>query len=106
MRSAANEGYVLATDIADYLVGKGMSFREAHRVVAELSVHAAKNGKRFDELPLETYRRYSDLFEADVLSITVESSVAARDVPGGTAFVRVERAIVDAKARLESERDR
>ena len=58
MAEAAKGGYVLATDIADYLVGKGMPFREAHGVVAELSAHAADQGKRFDELPLETYRRF------------------------------------------------
>ena len=103
MLDAAQGSYVLATDIADYLVERGMPFREAHGVVARLSEYAVERGKRFDELPLETYRGFSDLFERDVLSITVESSVAARDVPGGTSFAQVKQAIDAAKAKLEAE---
>ena len=106
MADAARSSYALATDLADYLVKKGMPFREAHGVVAGLSVHAADIGKLFQELPLETYRRFSHLFDEDVLSITVESSVAARDVPGGTSFDRVKRATREARKRLEAERDR
>ena len=103
MREAAQGSYVLATDIADYLVGKGMSFREAHGVVARLSEHAATHGKGFDELSLDVYRKFSELFDKDVLSITVDTSVAARDVPGGTAFAQVRQAIGSAKATLEAE---
>ena len=103
MRDAADSGYMLATDIADYLVAKGMSFRDAHGVVARLSDHAAGQGKRFDQLSLEAYRSFCDLFEQDVFSITVDSSVAARDVPGGTALAQVKRAIADAIAGLEAE---
>ena len=103
MLEAANGGYVLATDIADYLVERGMPFREAHGVVARLSNHAAGLGKRFDGLPLEDYRDFSELFDEDVLEITVESSVGARDVHGGTAFARVTEAIEAARAELEAE---
>ena len=103
MGDAAQAGYVLATDVADYLVGKGMPFREAHGVVAKLSSHAAEEGVRLNELPLDAYRRFSPLFEADVLSITVESSVMARDIAGGTAFSRVEQAIAAARASLETD---
>ena len=81
MLEAANGGYVLATDVADYLVERGMPFREAHGVVARLSNHAAELGRRFDELPLEVYRRFSELFDEDVLKITVETSVGARGRP-------------------------
>ena len=104
MGEAARAGYALATDIADYLVAKGMSFREAHGVVSRLSAHAVEHGKRFDELPLDTYRRFSDQFDEDVKEISVESSVAARDVPGGTGFEQVGRAISNARAQLEAER--
>ena len=106
MREAAQSSYMLATDVADYLVEKGMPFREAHAVVTRLSAHAAKEGRRFHELPLEAYHRFSDLFDEDVLSISVDSSVAARDVPGGTSFDRVKRAIAEARAGLEAERAR
>ena len=104
MRTAALNSYALATDVADYLVAKGLPFREAHGIVARLSRHAVESGKRLDELDLDTYRGFSDRFEEDVLSITVESSIRARDVLGGTAPNRVEAAIDVAKAELEADR--
>ena len=103
MRAAAEDGFLLATDIADYLVGKGMPFREAHGVVARLSQHAADNSLRLRDMPLADYRRFSALFDEDVFAITAEASVAARDVPGGTAFGRVRDAIACAKAELEAD---
>ena len=103
MRAAAEDGFLLATDIADYLVGKSMPFREAHGVVARLSQYAADNSLRLREMPLADYRRFSALFDEDVFAISAEASVAARDVPGGTAFGRVRDAIVCAKAELEAD---
>ena len=104
MRTAVLNSYALATDVADYLVAKGLPFREAHGIVARLSSHALESGKRLDELDLDTYRGFSDRFEEDVLSITVESSISARDVLGGTAPNRVEAAVEAAKAELETDR--
>ena len=103
MRQTVESSDVLATDIADYLVARGMPFREAHGVVVKLSAEAAQEGKKLNELPLETYRRFSTSFDTDVLSLTVDSSIAARNVPGGTAFSRVDKAIEAAKAALEAE---
>ena len=103
MRNAAGGGYVLATDIADYLVGKGVPFREAYRVVARLSEYAAERGIGFEDVPLDAYRERSPAFDSDVYAITVESSIAARDVEGGTAQRRVKRAIERARSDLESE---
>ena len=103
MRTAVLNSYALATDVADYLVAKGLPFREAHGIVARLSSHALESGKRLDELDLDTYRGLSDRFEEDVLSITVESSIRARDVFGGTAPNRVEAAVDAAKAKLEGD---
>ena len=103
MREAARGSYVLATDIADYLVNKGMPFREAHGVVARLSDYAVERGVQFEQLTLSDYRGFSSMFDEDVLDISVDSSVAARDVQGGTAFNRVRRAIADAKAQLQIE---
>ncbi len=105
MRDAAADSHLLATDIADYLVGKGMPFREAHGVAARLSRHAAAEGARFDAIPMDTYRRFSDLFGPDVFEITVDTSVADRDVPGGTAFGRVSQAIAAARVKLEAENE-
>ena len=103
MRAAAEDGFLLATDIADYLVGKSMPFREAHGVVARLSQHAVDNSLRLREMPLADYRRFSPLFDEDVFAISAEASVAARDVPGGTAFGRARDAIACAKAELEAD---
>ena len=103
MGAAALNSYALATDVADYLVAKGLTFRESHGIVARLSRDAVQSGKRLDELDLDTYRRFSDRFDENVLSITVESSIRARDVFGGTAPNRVEAAIEAARAELEAE---
>ena len=103
MRASALNSYALATDVADYLVAKGLPFREAHGIIARLSKYAVESGKRLDELDLETYREFSDRFDEDVLSIAVESSIGARDVLGGTAPNRVEAAIEAAKDELEAE---
>ena len=105
MREAAQGSYVLATDIADYLVDKDMPFREAHGVVARLSQYAVERGVQFEELTLDEYRGFSELFDKEVLAISVDSSVAARDVPGGTAFSQVRQAITEAKSELEGEND-
>ncbi len=103
MREAAQGSYVLATDIADYLVDRGMPFREAHGVVARLSQYAVERDAQFEQLSLQEYRDFSELFDKDVLSITVDSSVAARDVPGGTAPGRVQQAITEARSELEGD---
>ncbi len=85
MREAAGQGFSLATDIADYLVKKGMPFREAHEVVGGLVREAEHRRCELNELPFEVYGTASGLFERDVLEITVDSALAARDIPGGTA---------------------
>jgi len=97
MRAAARRGYLLATDLADYLVKKGEPFRTAHEIVARLVSYAIGKGKSLAELTLDEYRNFSALFGDDVHSITLESSVAARDVTGGTAPKQVEQALANAK---------
>ena len=100
-RVAADGGFILATDLADYLVGKGVAFREAHGIVGRLVQHAIDQGKGLKDLSIGEYQKFSTLFEEDVLSITASSSVAARDVAGGTAPVRVERQLVRARKIIE-----
>ena len=97
---AVKRGYILATDLADYLVNKGKPFRTAHDIVARLVSYAMDKGKSFSELSLTEYQGFSPLFGEDVYSITVESSIAARDVIGGTAPKQVERALASAKKRV------
>ena len=92
MRAAASGGFALATDVADYLVRKGLPFREAHAVAGGLVREAEAQGCELHELPFETYSAASDLFEGDVLEIDVDSTLAARDTVGGTAPARVREA--------------
>jgi len=101
-RQAAEEGYSLATDLADYLVRKGLPFRQAHQVVARLIQYAGSKKKRLRELTLEEYQNFSPLFAQDVYSITLESSLAARDVPGATSPRQVEEALRRARELAES----
>ncbi len=98
---AIQQGYLLATDLADYLVKKGEPFRTAHDIVARLVSYASGQDKTLDMLSLEAYKQFSQLFEEDVYSITVESSLAARDNIGGTAPKRVEQALDNARKILE-----
>ena len=94
---AVKQGYILATDLADYLVKKGEAFRTAHDTVAKLVNYAMAKGKSFGELKLTEYKEFSPLFEDDIYSITVESSLAARDNTGGSAPKRVAEALSRAK---------
>ena len=99
---AARDGYMLATDIADYLVGKGEPFRAAHGIVSELTKYAASQGKALGEVDMSEYRRFSPRFDEDVYSISAETSIAGRDVKGGTGPRQVEDAMKQAKELLEA----
>jgi argininosuccinate lyase len=100
--AAAAQSYTLATDLADYLVRRGMPFRQAHGLVGGLVRHADEQGKALSELTLEEYRSFSPLFEEDVLKLLdVRSAVDARDVPGGTSSRQVAAALKRARQRLE-----
>ncbi|PZC49146.1 MAG: argininosuccinate lyase [Chloroflexi bacterium] len=94
------ESLLLATDLADYLVAKGLPFREAHGVVAKLSRHVTDNGTSLDSLSLDEYKTFSEVFDQGVYEITPQSSMKARDVPGGTAPQQVAAALAEAKRLL------
>jgi argininosuccinate lyase len=102
MKRAAAQGYALATDLADYLVRKGMPFREAHEAVGRLVRYCEENGKGIERLALDELQRISPLFGKDAVGITVAASVRARDVPGGTAPRQVAAQIRRARRRLAS----
>ena len=103
MRAAAGEHYATATDLADYLVRKGLPFRQAHEVVGRVVRHALEAGRPLDALPLETLRQFSPLIEADVgRALTVDASLRARAVTGGTAPEAVQRALAQARAIIAS----
>jgi argininosuccinate lyase len=103
MEQAVSQDYILATDLADYLVRQGEPFRSAYDTVARLVAYATKKGKSLRELSLAEYRNFSALFGEDVYSISVQSSLAARDTVGGTAPGQVEQALAAARKTLEQE---
>ena len=105
VESLASESGMLATDLADYLVGKGVPFREAHGIMRELCRHCEDRGIALGDLPLEDYRRFSAHFDNGVYEITAAASVAARDIPGGTAPGRVAEALARAEQILEDKGD-
>ncbi len=98
---AMRTDYMLATDVADYLVKKGMPFRKAHGVVARLSEYAMSKGRTFQELGRKEYRQFSPLFGGDVYDITLESSVGARNVAGGTSPQQVAKALRRARRLIK-----
>jgi len=98
---AMKADYILATDLADYLVKKGMPFRKAHGVIAKLSEYAMSKGKNFRELGRKEYRGFSVLFTGDVYDITAESSVAARNGVGGTSPQQVGKALRRARRLIK-----
>jgi argininosuccinate lyase len=100
---AAAGSYTLATDLADYLVRKGVPFRDSHQAVAALVRFAESLGRPLNDLSLDDYRRFSPEFDEDVLRIDVHDSLADRDLPGGTAPVRVTEALQQARERLKAE---
>ena len=103
MRSAAEGGFLLATELADYLAARGVPFREAHGIVHDLVEAALAEGKQLRDLTLDDYRRASPHFAEDVLAISVETAIAARNTAGGTAPERVREALIAARAQLESD---
>lgn len=98
MRNAALQGYATATDLADYLVRKGVPFRDAHEVVGLSVAYGIQHQKDLSELSLDELRAFSDQISDDVFEVlTLEGSVAARDHLGGTAPNQVRAAIERAK---------
>ena len=105
MSALAGDSYLLATDLADYLVGKGLPFREAHGVMRDLCRYCEEQGADLQSISLEEYQRFSASFDQDVYQISAASSVAARDNPGGTAPNRVAEALHQAKEILRVNTD-
>lgn len=98
MRQAAAKGFSTATDVADYLVRKGMPFRDAHEVVGKSVAYCIAEKKDLPELSMDEWKAFSDKIGADIYdAITLEASVNARRATGGTALERVKAEIERAK---------
>ena len=105
MLDAARQGFSTATDLADYLVRRGVAFRDAHEIVGRAVRAGVEQDRDLSEMSLQDLQDFSPVIEADVFSVlTLEGSVAARNHTGGTAPRRVRSAIADAQARLAARR--
>ena len=103
MREAALRGFSTATDLADYLVRRGLPFRDCHEIVGHAVKYGVDTGKDLAEMSLEELRQFSDQIEQDVFAVlTLEGSVNARDHIGGTAPAQVRAAVVRGQALLAS----
>jgi argininosuccinate lyase len=103
MRAAAFQGFATATDLADYLVKKGLPFRDAHEAVALAVRFAEGKGCDLSQLSLEELRQFSDLVGEDIFAVlTLEGSLAARNHIGGTAPAQVRAAVARARAALKA----
>ena len=103
MRTAAEQGYATATDLADYLVRKAIPFRDAHEIVGQTVSYAVDNGVMLSDIDLPTLQGFSEQIEADVYEVlTLEGSLKARDHIGGTAPAQVKKAAQIAKKALSA----
>ena len=101
MLSAAKEGYINATDLADYLTKKGLPFREAYKLVGEIVRDAIGKKLSLEDIPLAEYRKYSDLFDEDLYEdIAIVNCVNKRTSYGGTAVASVEKQISIVREKL------
>ncbi|TKJ47557.1 argininosuccinate lyase [Candidatus Aerophobetes bacterium Ae_b3a] len=102
MRKAAEKGFFAATDLTDYLVEKGVSFRKAYQIIGTIVKGCLKQGKSLKELSLENYQKYSSLFQKDVFErIKLESCVFNKESAGGTGKKSLAKQIKEAREKLE-----
>ncbi len=96
-----NKGYLLATELADYLVTKGIPFRKAHYITGQIVLYAEKRGKKLEKLTLEEFQRFSNVIEEDVYKwLTIENAIKRREIFGGTGFKSVKKEIDKAKKEI------
>jgi argininosuccinate lyase len=100
---AAAAGFLTAVDLADYLVEKGVPFREAHKIIGRIVRYCLEKDKNFTGLSLDELKNFHQNFEADALKVfSPASSVRKKNLKGGTSPVQVKRAIAEAKRRLKN----
>ena len=103
MYEAAKRGFSTATDLADYLVRRGVPFRDAHEIVGKSVAHGVQTGKDLSEMSLAELQQFSSVIEQDVFAVlTLEGSVAARNHIGGTAPAQVKAAVERARASISN----
>ena len=101
MKKAAQKGFINATDLADYLVGKGLPFRSAYKISGQIVSDCIQKNTTLEDYPLEDYKQVSDLFEKDVYkAISLETCVQKRISEGGTGLSSVEKQIAFVKEQI------
>ena len=101
MYRAAQEGFINATDLADYLTKKGMPFRSAYKIVGQIVAECIEKKCVLDDLPMEAYRAHTDMFESDLYEeISLETCVSKRISEGGTSVSSVEKQIAYVRGEL------
>jgi len=101
MKKAAGEGFINATDLADYLVKKGMPFRSAYKISGQAVKKCMELGTVLEDLPLDEYKKFSELFGEDLYSeISLETCVNKRVSTGGTSFSSVQAQIEYVKEKI------
>jgi argininosuccinate lyase len=107
MYKAAQGGFTNATDIADYLVKKGIPFRSAHEIIGKMVLFCIQNKKMINELSMVDFKAFSDKIEEDVYEeISLEKCVSGRKLPGGPARESVLASIENGKAFLDHQKNK
>ncbi len=101
MLSSAKNSFILATDIADYLVNKGIPFRESYVIISNLTKELTKKNIMISELTINDYKKYSQYFEEDILNLSLETAIESKNSVGGTAKKIVEKALSQAKKEIK-----
>ncbi len=102
MYQAVSQDYSNATDLADYLVNKGLPFRQAHEIIGKIVLYAIEKNKYLLDLTFKEYKQFCDLFEEDIYAVlTPKHVVEARNSYGGTAFSQVELQLKLAESKLK-----
>ena len=104
MLRAAQTGFINATDLADYLVGKGLPFRSAYKIVGQIVARCMAEGHVLETLPLAVYQNYSELFEEDLYEkIDLKTCVETRISEGGTSPASVRRQVKVVREELAND---
>lgn len=106
MKNAASRGFINATDLADYLVKKGESFRNAYKISGRIVADCMKNGFVLENFPIEKYKEYSGLFDSDIYkAVNLEECVNKRISFGGTGVKSVENQISVVRAKISQAKE-
>ena len=103
MENAAKYGYMNATDAADYLVSKGIPFRDCHEIIGKIVLHCINKGIAIEEMTMDEFKSFSPEFEDDIYEkIAVRSCIKAKKSKGSTSFDSVKQQLADIAAHKEN----